>query len=93
MLDNKQCEAFFAVAEMGSIEHAAKKLCITASAVTLRLQALEKNLGQLLLIRAKPCVLTQAGQRLFDHLQKAFKQEQDLIYDLQGKTKIGRAHV
>ncbi|ENW95178.1 ArgP/LysG family DNA-binding transcriptional regulator [Acinetobacter dispersus] len=96
MLDNKQCEAFFAVAEHGSFEQAGAKLCITASAVTLRVQALEKELGQLLLIRGRPCVLTQAGQQIFEHIQHIRRLEQNLLHGLTGggeshffKTVIG----
>ncbi|ENU25300.1 hypothetical protein F993_00074 [Acinetobacter proteolyticus] len=96
MLDNKQCEAFFAVAENGSFDQAGLKLCITASAVTLRVQALEKELGQLLLIRGRPCVLTQAGQQMFEHLQHIRRLEQNLLHGLKGggeshffKTVIG----
>ena len=43
MLQSKQSEAFLAVAETGSFELAAERLSITASAVTLRVQSLEKN--------------------------------------------------
>lgn len=96
MLDNKQCEAFFAVAEDGSFEQAGAKLCITSSAVTLRVQALEKELGKLLLIRGRPCVLTQAGQQLFEYLQHIKRLEHNLLHGLTGggdanffKTVIG----
>ncbi len=58
MLDSKQCEAFLAVAEVGSFDAAGEHLCITPSAVSLRVQALEKYLGQILIIRGRPCVLT-----------------------------------
>lgn len=84
MLDTKQCEAFFAVAENGSFEQAGAQLCITSSAVTLRVQALEKELGKLLLIRGRPCVLTQAGQQLFEHLQHVKRLEQNMLHDLTG---------
>ncbi|WP_151750615.1 ArgP/LysG family DNA-binding transcriptional regulator [Acinetobacter sp. TUM15131] len=87
MLDNKHCEAFFAVAENGSFEQAGVKLYITASAVTLRVQALEKELGQLLLIRGRPCVLTQAGQQLFEHLQHIRRLEQNLLHGLTGSAE------
>ena len=36
MLDSKQCEAFLAVAEVGSFDAAGEHLCITPSAVSLR---------------------------------------------------------
>lgn len=87
MLDSKQCEAFFTVAETGSFEHASQRLCITSSAVTLRVQALEKHLGQLLLIRGRPCVLTQSGLHLFEYLQHSKRLEQNLLYSLTGKSE------
>ena len=43
MLNAKQCDAFYAVAKTGSFDLAAEQLNITASAVTLRVQSLEKN--------------------------------------------------
>ena len=84
MLDNKQCEAFLAVVENGSFDQAGITLCITSSAVTLRVQALEKELGQLLLIRGKPNVLTKAGQQLFEYLQHTRRLEQNLLHSLKG---------
>ncbi len=45
MLNHKQCDAFLAVAETGSFDLAAEQLCITASAVTLRVQSLRKKFG------------------------------------------------
>lgn len=87
MLDNKQCEAFLAVVEMGSFDQAGKKLCITPSAVTLRVQALEKELGQLLVIRGKPCNLTTSGQQVFEYLQKNRRLEQNLLHNLMGKSQ------
>ena len=44
MLNAKQCDAFYAVAKTGSFDLAAEQLNITASAVTLRVQSLEKQL-------------------------------------------------
>ena len=87
MLDSKQCDAFMAVAEHGSFDLAGDTLCITPSAVTLRVQALEKQLGQLLLIRARPCTLTPAGQQLFEHLQHTRRLEQNLMHTLAGPQK------
>lgn len=87
MLDNRQCEAFLAVVETGSFDQAGKKLCITPSAVTLRLQALEKELGQLLIIRGKPCNLTTSGQQVFEYLQKNRRLEQNLLHNLMGKSQ------
>lgn len=60
MLNAKQCDAFYAVAKTGSFDLAAEQLNITASAVTLRVQSLEKQLGHLLLVRDRPCRVTQS---------------------------------
>ena len=86
MLDSKQCEAFLAVAEAGSFDVAGENLCITPSAVSLRVQALEKYLGQILIIRGRPCVLTQAGQTLLQHLRHTRLMEQNLLQGLMGKS-------
>lgn len=86
MLDSKQCEAFLAVAEAGSFDAAGEHLYITPSAVSLRVQALEKYLGQILIIRGRPCVLTQAGQTLLQHLRHTRLMEQNLLQGLMGKS-------
>ncbi|TCM68682.1 LysR family transcriptional regulator (chromosome initiation inhibitor) [Acinetobacter calcoaceticus] len=86
MLDHKQCEAFYAVAETGSFELASKQLFITSSAVTLRIQALEKALGQLLLIRGRPCILTKEGQEVLHFLQHTKLLENSLLQSLGRKS-------
>ncbi|MFV5489964.1 LysR family transcriptional regulator ArgP [Acinetobacter sp. ASP199] len=87
MLPHKYCEAFLAVAETGSFEHAALSLCITASAVTLRVQNLEKVLGNTLILRERPCRVTATGQLLLEHLQHQRLMEQNLLQQLQGKSE------
>lgn len=86
MLNDKQTEAFFAVAQTGSFDLAAVNLNITASAVTLRVQNLEKQLGHLLLVRDRPCRVTQAGQKLLHHLHHTRLLEQNLMQDLGGQN-------
>ena len=86
MLNSKQCDAFLAVAETGSFDLAAARLCITASAVTMRVQSLEKTLGHLLIVRERPCRATQAGQSLLHYLQHTRRLEQNLLQDLTGQT-------
>lgn len=84
-MNSKQTDAFFAVAQTGSFDLAATTLNITASAVTLRVQNLEKNLGHLLLVRDRPCRMTQAGQTLFNYLQHQKRLQHNLIQDLGGQ--------
>ena len=86
MLNSKQCDAFLAVAETGSFDLAAERLCITASAVTMRVQSLEKSLGHLLIVRERPCRATQAGLSLLHYLQHTRRLEQNLLQDLTGQT-------
>lgn len=92
MLSSKSCEAFLAVAESGSFDEAAQRLCITASAVTLRVQALEKDLGKILLLRERPCRVTQAGQKLLEHLQHQRLREQNLLQQFMGQSSQHEFH-
>ncbi|MGB0439151.1 MAG: LysR family transcriptional regulator [Paracoccaceae bacterium] len=56
---------FLAIVETGSLVRAAEQLNVTQSTVTARLQTLEQELGQPLLLRRKSgAVLTPAGERL-----------------------------
>lgn len=86
MLQSKQSEAFLAVIETGSFEAAAQILNITAAAVSLRVQALEKYLGHALLIRERPCRATQTGQMLLQHLQHSRLLQQGFLQDLNNQT-------
>ncbi|MEB3766440.1 LysR family transcriptional regulator ArgP [Acinetobacter sp. MD2] len=87
MLDYRQADAFLAVIETGSFEHAGLKLCVTPSAISLRVQALEKSLGHVLLIRGRPCVPTQAGLEVIQHLQHCQRLEQNLLHHLKGNCE------
>ncbi len=60
-LDVQQIAAFAAVIELGSFDAAAERLHVTPSAVSQRIKALEQRVGQVLVIREKPCVATPAG--------------------------------
>jgi LysR family transcriptional regulator, chromosome initiation inhibitor len=56
-----QLAALAAVVEFGSFDTAAERLHVTPSAVSQRIKALEQRIGQVLIIREKPCSATQAG--------------------------------
>ena len=60
-LDADQLAALAAVIEFGSFDAAALRLHVTPSAVSQRIKALETRIGQVLIIRDKPCVATEAG--------------------------------
>jgi LysR family transcriptional regulator (chromosome initiation inhibitor) len=49
------------VIEVGSFDAAAERLHVTPSAVSQRIKALEQRVGQVLVVREKPCTATAAG--------------------------------
>jgi LysR family transcriptional regulator, chromosome initiation inhibitor len=87
-LDPKQLEAFAATLQTGSFAAAAKSLHLTLAAVSLRIKALETQLGQRLLIRSKTAQATRAGQALLAHIDRIRLLEADLAERLsQGNTQ------
>src|SRR6476660_6346519 len=56
-----QLAAFAAVIEHGSFDAAAAQLYVTPSAISQRIKALEQRVGQVLVVREKPCKPTTAG--------------------------------
>ena len=60
-VDGQQLAAFSAVIELGSFDAAAERLHVTPSAVSQRIKALEQRVGQVLVVREKPCTATAAG--------------------------------
>jgi LysR family transcriptional regulator, chromosome initiation inhibitor len=77
-LDRKQLEAFAATVQGGSLAAAAKQLRLTLAAVSLRIKALETQLGQRLLVRGKVAQATRAGQALLAHISRVRLLEADL---------------
>jgi LysR family transcriptional regulator (chromosome initiation inhibitor) len=71
MFDTRKGDALLAVIDTGSFEQAAVLLHLTPSAVSQRVSALEAALGAPLLIRAKPCRATPAGQHLLQFLRRS----------------------
>ncbi len=60
-LDRQQLLAFATVVESGSFDAAAVQLHVTPSAISQRIKALEQRVGQILVIRGKPCTATPVG--------------------------------
>ncbi|MFM7330701.1 MAG: HTH-type transcriptional regulator ArgP [Brachymonas sp.] len=77
-LDPRQLDAFAATVQTGSLAAAAKQLRITLAAVSIRIKALEAQLGQRLLIRSKTAQATRAGQVLLAHISRTRLLEADL---------------
>lgn len=61
LLGSDQLAALAAVIDLGSFDAAARQLHVTPSAVSQRIKALEQRVGQVLVIRDKPCAATTAG--------------------------------
>jgi LysR family transcriptional regulator (chromosome initiation inhibitor) len=68
--DLRKAEALLAVVETGSFEQAALRLHLTPSAISQRIRAMEEQLGQPLVVRARPCRTTPAGQKILLYLQR-----------------------
>ncbi len=66
----KKINAFLSVIDTGSFEEAARQLYITPSAVSLRLSSLEREVGEILVVRRRPCVPTEKGKIFYQHAQQ-----------------------
>src|SRR5690625_3869053 len=76
-------ETFVWVANLGSFSAAAAKLHVTQAAVSGRISALEKDLGQKLFERgARTIRMTPAGQTLLRFAKQMLDQERDLKHAL-----------
>lgn len=80
-LDGPQLAALAAVVELGSFDAAAERLHVTPSAVSQRIKSLEQQVGQVLVVREKPCRATTAGIRL-DHHPCAHTAYPDAAFDI-----------
>lgn len=76
-----QLAAFAAVLEEGSFEAAARRLCVTPSAVSQRIKALEDRLGQVLVVRQPPCRPTPAGALLLRRVRPMQMLEAEALAD------------
>ncbi|KXV58757.1 LysR family transcriptional regulator [Acetobacter senegalensis] len=78
MLDYNALAAVSAVIREGSFDGAARKLNITASAVSQRVRGYEDRLGALLIIRGQPCRPTDLGRALVTHLDRVHLLEAEI---------------
>ncbi len=76
---------FVVVAEVGSVNRAAERLCVAASAVSRQVSMLEDQLGVQLLIRHRQRMqLTAAGERLMHHLQVSGREADRVLEAVRG---------
>ncbi|MBD2750240.1 LysR family transcriptional regulator ArgP [Microvirga sp. BT688] len=84
MLDYALLSALAAVVRTGSFERAAEQLHVTPSAVSQRIKLLEERIGAVLVVRGQPCLATEAGQRLCQHVEQVALLESSLRQNLPG---------
>ena len=92
-MDAVQLATFQAVVQEGSFEAAARALHVTPSAVSQRIKALEQDVGQVLVRRAKPCVPTEAGQVLVSYAGQVALLEREALDSARGLAETGRTRV
>lgn len=87
-IDGQQLAAFAAVVELGSFDAAAQRLHVTPSAISQRIKALEQRVGQVLVVREKPCTATAAGVPLLRLAAQTALLESETLAEMSG----GSAH-
>ncbi|BBX90027.1 LysR family transcriptional regulator ArgP [Mycolicibacterium boenickei] len=87
-IDGQQLAAFAAVVELGSFDAAAQRLHVTPSAVSQRIKSLEQRVGQVLVVREKPCTATSAGVPLLRLAAQTALLESETLAEMGG----GAAH-
>ena len=83
-LDAGQLRALAAVVEFGSFDAAAEHLHVTPSAISQRIKALEQRVGQVLVLREKPCVATTAGVPLIRLAAQTALLEAETLAEMRG---------
>ncbi|HEV2566890.1 MAG TPA: LysR family transcriptional regulator ArgP [Microvirga sp.] len=84
MLDYALLSALAAVVRTGSFERAAQQLNVTPSAISQRIKLLEERIGAILVVRGQPCLATETGQRLCQHVEQVALLENSLRQTLPG---------
>jgi len=88
-MDGDQLAAFAAVIELGSFDAAAQRLHVTPSAVSQRIKALEQRVGQVLVVRQKPCAATPAGVPLLRLAAQTALLEAEALAEMGGGNAQG----
>jgi LysR family transcriptional regulator (chromosome initiation inhibitor) len=78
MLDYSSLSALATVVREGSFERAARALHVTPSAISQRIRLLEERAGCALVVRGQPCVATETGRRLCQHVDRVRLLEHEL---------------
>lgn len=93
MLDYAALHALAAVVREGSFDRAARALHVTPSAISQRIRLLEERAGCALVVRGQPCVPTETGRRMCQHIDRVRLLEQELQDALPAMAPEGGARV
>jgi LysR family transcriptional regulator (chromosome initiation inhibitor) len=88
-----QLAAFAAVIEYGSFDAAAARLHVTPSAISQRIKALEQRVGQVLVVREKPCQPTAAGIPLLRLAAQTALLESEALAETSGDRAGARTRI
>lgn len=86
----EQLVTLLALLEEGTFEAAARRLHVTASAVSQRVKAMENSSGRVLVQRTTPVKLTEAGVVVLRYARQVELLEADTLRALQDGTSDGR---
>jgi LysR family transcriptional regulator (chromosome initiation inhibitor) len=78
MLDYAALHALAAVVREGSFDRAARALHVTPSAISQRVRLLEERVGCALVVRGQPCLPTDTGRRMCQHMDRVRLLEHEL---------------
>lgn len=81
-MNHDQLATLLAVIDEGTFDAAARRLHITASAVSQRVRAMEQAVGQVLVQRSTPVTATAAGEILIRHARQVELLEADALRSL-----------
>lgn len=89
-LDSRQLKAFVILAKTGSYTETAKQLFVTHSAISHSMRALEEQVGcRLLTNLSKKAILTEAGEALLHHANRALNEMREARRTLTELNKWG----
>jgi LysR family transcriptional regulator (chromosome initiation inhibitor) len=92
-LDYASLAALAAVVREGSFERAARALHVTPSAVSQRIRLLEERMGGALVVRGQPCLATETGRRLCQHVDRVRLLEHELHGEVPALAPVGQTRV
>ncbi|GLP77993.1 transcriptional regulator ArgP [Mycobacterium antarcticum] len=94
-LDAQQLAALAAVVDLGSFDAAASRLHVTPSAISQRIKTLERDVGQVLVRREKPCTATAVGIPLLKLAAQTALLESEALAEMGGgqteRTRVALA--